>query len=170
MAVIKLKNLQKLRKLFPDKKIVFCSGVFDLTHTGHVLFLESCKKLGDILVVGIGSDKSVKRYKGEQRPIYNQHIRLKLIDSLKPVDYCFMDDDIYEKNDPLLLIKFTFKQLKPDIYVFNRDAYDIKGRMNLAKAHGIRIKLCKRNCPKVYEHISTTQIIEKIRKFSADKQ
>ena len=90
MAQIHPSEFAALRKKFENKKIVYCSGMFDLLHPGHVLFLEDCKKQGDILVVGVGGDSNVKKNKKPGRPIMNHYMRLKLIDSLKQVDYCFL--------------------------------------------------------------------------------
>ena len=89
MAVINYKKLKNLRLANKTKNIVLCSGVFDLTHAGHALFLEDAKKQGDILVVGVGDDVSTGAMKGRGRPVLNQHVRLKIVDSLKPVDYSF---------------------------------------------------------------------------------
>lgn len=84
MAVVKLVELPKIRSRYKNEKIVFATGTFDLFHAGHVLFLEKCKKYGDILVVGIGKDTAVKSYKGNDRPILSQYVRLKIVDSVKP--------------------------------------------------------------------------------------
>ena len=99
MAKIIIKELHLIRKEFSDKKIVFCSGNFDLTHVGHILFFEDCKKQGDILVVGVGGDEIMKINK-DNRIILNEKVRLKTIDSLKPVDFCFIDD-VSNKENPL---------------------------------------------------------------------
>ena len=90
--IISYKNLASVRKKYPDKKIVFCSGSFDLIHPGHVLTFEALKKLGDILVVAVGGDKDIAEIKGPTRPILNEDLRLKMVDSLKPVDYALAGD------------------------------------------------------------------------------
>ncbi|PKL86361.1 MAG: D-glycero-beta-D-manno-heptose 1-phosphate adenylyltransferase [Ignavibacteriae bacterium HGW-Ignavibacteriae-1] len=89
------------------KKIVFTNGCFDILHAGHVKYLEQSKKLGDVLVIGLNSDDSVRRLKGDSRPVNNQMDRAIVLSALRAVDYvCFFDEDT-----PLELIM----QLKPDI-------------------------------------------------------
>jgi D-beta-D-heptose 7-phosphate kinase/D-beta-D-heptose 1-phosphate adenosyltransferase len=94
-------------------KIVFTNGCFDLLHVGHVKLLEESKKQGNILVVAINSDKSVKKLKGNGRPLINQDDRAKLLLSLSCVDYVVIFDE--ETPRPLL------KLLKPDILVKGGD-------------------------------------------------
>lgn len=76
------------------KKIVFTNGCFDIVHTGHISYLNESKKLGDILIVALNTDDSVKKLKGELRPINNQHDRAIVVDALKSVDYvCLFSED-----------------------------------------------------------------------------
>lgn len=86
-----------------NKKIVFTNGCFDLLHVGHVRYLAEAKKLGDILVVGVNSDDSVKRLKGPQRPIQNQSDRAEILMSLKSVDYA----EIFDQDTPADLIRIV---------------------------------------------------------------
>jgi rfaE bifunctional protein nucleotidyltransferase chain/domain len=102
-----------LEKVRGKKKIVFTNGCFDLLHAGHADYLNKAKSLGDILVVGINSDASVRRIKGEKRPILPQQMRAYLLDNLKPVDYVV----IFEEDTPLELIK----AIKPDVLVKGAD-------------------------------------------------
>ena len=74
IVIINYDQLSRVRKENLDKKIVFCSGTFDLTYIGHIIFLEECKKYGDILVVGVGSDRVIKKYKGNKRTILSEEI------------------------------------------------------------------------------------------------
>lgn len=161
MAQISFGDLQQIRKEYKDKKIAFCSGSFDLTHAGHVLFFEDCKKYGDILVVGVGSDKMLKENKGGKRPILNEHVRIKMIDSLKQVDYCLLDS-ISDEESPLRMLNAIFEDLKPDIYIINEDAFNIPYRIDLCKKFNIKMVKLKRWCPKEFDGISTTNIINKI--------
>ena len=165
MSIVRFRDLKNIRKKHKDQKIVFCSGCFDLTHAVHVLFFEGCKKLGDILVVMVGRDSNIKKTKGAGRPIFNEHVRLKIIASLKPVDYCFLDmpsskKEILEKN-----LKAVFGDLNPDIYVVNDDAFDLLFRKNLVKAHNVPMRVLKRSAPKKFGEISTTKIIEKVKRL-----
>ncbi|MEK7559864.1 MAG: adenylyltransferase/cytidyltransferase family protein, partial [Patescibacteria group bacterium] len=136
--------------------------VFDLTHAGHVLFFEDCKALGDMLVVGIGGDESVKNYKGPARPIINEHMRVKMVSSLKPVDFCFVTSAV-KINDPLYDMTNMLGSLKPDIYVVNEDAFDLPSRKQLADKSGAKLVVLKRTCPAEFDSISTTKIIEKLK-------
>lgn len=159
------KNLPSLRRKYKNKKIVFCSGSFDIAHAGHVLFFEDCNKYGDVLIVGIGNDHILERNKGKGRPVLNQNARLKLIDSLKPVDYCFLDEST-KKNHPLDIVEETFRLLKPDIYIINEDASNVPYRKQLASKYKVKMKILKRSCPPEFENISTSKIIEKIKNLN----
>lgn len=163
MAIISYNDLSSLREKHSGKKIVFCSGSFDLPHAGHVLFFEDCKKFGDILVVAVGKDEYIRRVKGSDRPILNEHIRLKIVDSLKPVDYSFHNNLLRPETHSLSSIKEIFEYFKPDSWVVNNDASEIEHRKKLANAFGIRLVILDRIAPPEYESISTTSIIKKIR-------
>lgn len=164
MTIINIDELSKLRKDNSNKKIVFASGSFDLTHAGHVLFFEDCKKYGDILVVAVGSDKVIRQLKGEGRPILNQSLRLKIIDSLKVVDYTILDE-ITTKEDPHAMFKLFFEKLKPDIYMINEDVKDVGEREKLCKQFNIKMILSLRECPVEFGSVSTTKIIERVKKL-----
>ena len=113
--VFSKEQMKSLRKKFNDenKKVVFTNGVFDLIHAGHVDYLLKAKELGDILIVGLNSDSSVKRIKGEKRPFINQTERAFLLSNLKPVDFVV----IFEEDTPFELIK----ELIPDVLVKGSD-------------------------------------------------
>lgn len=89
------------------KRIVFTNGCFDIIHAGHVEYLKQSKKLGDVLVIGLNSDDSVRRLKGESRPVNNQSDRAVVLSELKSVDYVC----VFEEDTPLELIQ----TLKPHI-------------------------------------------------------
>ena len=96
-----------------DKEIVFTNGCFDIVHAGHVIYLHDAKSYGDVLVVGLNSDDSVRRLKGEKRPLNAENDRAVVLDSLKPVDYvCIFDEDT-----PFELIS----AIKPDVLVKGGD-------------------------------------------------
>jgi len=95
------------------KKIVFTNGCFDILHAGHVDYLIKAKSLGDILFVGLNSDSSMKRIKGDKRPLVPQNERAFILANLKPVDYVV----IFEEDTPYELIKV----LIPDILVKGGD-------------------------------------------------
>ena len=139
--------LSSLRK---TKKIVFTNGCFDIIHAGHVDYLEKTKALGDILVVGMNSDNSIKRIKGEKRPIVPQEMRARVLSSLKPVDYVV----IFEEDTPLELIK----RVKPHVLVKGGDwkLENIVGR-EFVESYGGEVK----TIPFEYD-ISTSKIIERV--------
>lgn len=95
------------------KKVVFTNGVFDLIHAGHVDYLSKARKLGDVLIVGLNSDESVRRIKGEKRPILKQEERAFILSNLKPVDYVVF----FEEDTPAILIS----EIIPDILVKGAD-------------------------------------------------
>jgi D-beta-D-heptose 7-phosphate kinase / D-beta-D-heptose 1-phosphate adenosyltransferase len=113
-----IKDLNELSKITAKhsnngKKIVFTNGCFDILHIGHVKYLEKAKKYGDILIVGINSDDSVKLLKGPNRPINNQNDRAHIIGALDVVDYVVIFNDETPYN--------TIKKLKPKILVKGGD-------------------------------------------------
>src|SRR3989304_2761365 len=114
-SAIPLSELKAIRLKLKGsgKKVVFTNGVFDLIHAGHVDYLLKAKKLGDVLIVGLNSDKSVQKIKGRNRPILKQEERAFIISNLKPVDYVvFFNEDTPEK---LIL------ELIPDVLVKGAD-------------------------------------------------
>lgn len=161
--IITPEDLPKIREKHRDQKIVFCSGVFDMVHVGHLLFFEDCKKHGDVVVVVLGKDANVRDYKGDKRPIMNEHIRLKMVDGLKPVDYVFLDTYDAKKDDPYSLIELFIQRLQPNMYVINEDAFDIPRRKLLAQQHDVELIILPRYCPEEFEEISTTKLIQKIK-------
>lgn len=101
-----LVNLELIEKISQElnsqnKRIVFTNGCFDIIHSGHISYLTESKKLGDILIIGLNSDNSVKRLKGENRPINTQNDRAIVLSGLKSVDYVC----IFEEDTPLNLIQ-----------------------------------------------------------------
>ncbi len=142
--------LKRLERERAGKKVVFTNGCFDIIHAGHVDYLEKAKKLGDILVVGLNSDSSVKRIKGEKRPIIPQEMRAKVLRSLKPVDYVV----VFEEDTPLRLIR----AIKPDVLVKGGDweLERIVGR-EFVESYGGEVK----TIPFEFD-ISTSKIVERI--------
>jgi len=96
-----------------NMKIVFTNGCFDILHLGHVSYLEAAKTMGDKLVVGVNSDKSIRRLKGKDRPITDQTARSGIIAALEAVDVVV----IFEEDDPLALVK----AILPDVLVKGDD-------------------------------------------------
>jgi D-beta-D-heptose 7-phosphate kinase/D-beta-D-heptose 1-phosphate adenosyltransferase len=96
-----------------SKIIVFSNGCFDILHCGHCKYLSEAKKLGDILIIGLNTDKSVKNLKGDSRPINNQQDRAYVLSSLKSVDYVIY----FDEETPLNLIN----KILPDVLVKGSD-------------------------------------------------
>ncbi|EMS7184642.1 D-glycero-beta-D-manno-heptose-7-phosphate kinase [Campylobacter lari] len=112
----KIKSKEELVKLLQNQKVVFTNGCFDIVHYGHIKYLEKAKKLGDILVVGLNSDESIKRLKGNSRPINLEFQRACMLASMYFVDYVV----IFNEYTPYELIEF----LKPDVLVKGADYKD----------------------------------------------
>jgi len=129
------------------KKVVFTNGCFDILHPGHVVLLERSKNLGDILVVGLNSDGSVRRLKGRPRPVLPERARAEILAALECVDYVV----VFREDTPLRLIQ----TVRPDILVKGADykAKQIIGREYVRKV--VRIPL--------EPGYSTSSIIRKIR-------
>ncbi len=164
MSITHFHELKEIRERYNNKKIVFCSGSFDLMHPGHILFFEDCRKFGDVLVVMIGNDETMRAYKGSGRPILNQYLRLKAVDSLKCVDYVFLDRYSVEGN-LLSDLEIVFSTLRPDFYIINEDAFNIPQREKIvSNFKHVKMEILKRTCPPEFENISTSKIIEKIKK------
>lgn len=96
-----------------NKKIVFTNGCFDILHLGHVEYLNEARALGDVLIIGLNSDESVRRLKGPDRPINNEHDRKSMLLNLRAVD-CVQ---IFNNETPLEIIKL----ISPDILVKGGD-------------------------------------------------
>ncbi|MGB9730757.1 MULTISPECIES: D-glycero-beta-D-manno-heptose 1-phosphate adenylyltransferase [Calditerrivibrio] len=102
MAIIDRNDVKPFFSILrKEQKIVFTNGCFDILHIGHIKYLTEAKRLGDILVVGVNSDESVKRLKGEKRPINNLSERMYMLDALKSVDFV----TYFEEDTPYNLIK-----------------------------------------------------------------
>ncbi len=162
MAIITHEDFPALRAKFKGKKIIFTSGSFDLVHAGHVVHLEACKALGDILVVGVGRDEDIKRHKGDKRPILNEHVRLKMIDSLKPVDYTFFIKPPASGAHLASPLIEVFHTLRPDIYATNDEATDLNWYVVNCREAGVSFSILHRNAPPEFDDISTTKITKKI--------
>ncbi|MDP2921673.1 MAG: D-glycero-beta-D-manno-heptose 1-phosphate adenylyltransferase [Candidatus Omnitrophota bacterium] len=147
-AVNALKKLKKKRL-----KIVFTNGCFDILHAGHVSYLSKAKSLGDILVIGLNSDSSVKKLKGESRPIVRQKYRAIVLAGMEAVDMVV----VFSELTPLKLIK----AIKPDVLVKGGDwkKKDIMGS-DFVESYGGRV----RSLPYI-KGLSTRGMIAKIKQL-----
>ncbi len=153
----KIKSLQELRPLLSilrstGKKIVFTNGCFDLIHTGHTRYLAEARALGDVLVVAVNSDASVRTIKGNKRPINPENDRMETLAALEAVSYV----TLFNERDPHRIIS----ELQPDVLVKGGD-WPIEKIIggDVVTALGGQVV----NIPYV-EGASTTGIIEKILK------
>ena len=119
-----------------NKKIIFTNGCFDIIHPGHIHILSKAKSLGDILVVGLNSDLSVKKLKGDKRPLVSEDDRSRVLLSLRFVDYVI----IFNELTPLKVIK----KIKPDFLVKGGDynENDIVGS-DFVRAYGGQVEIIK---------------------------
>jgi D-beta-D-heptose 7-phosphate kinase/D-beta-D-heptose 1-phosphate adenosyltransferase len=137
------------------KAIVFTNGCFDVLHRGHVEYLQFCRQQGDVVVVGLNSDSSVKIIKGPERPINNQHDRAVVLAALEMVDYITP----FDEPDPLNLIK----KVKPDVLVKGEDWTEkgVVGR-EFVESYGGKVALAP-----LLEGKSSTATIEKMKSLEA---
>jgi rfaE bifunctional protein nucleotidyltransferase chain/domain len=136
------------------KTVVFTNGVFDLLHPGHVRYLDQARALGDVLIVGVNADASVRRNKGPDRPIYPERERAELLGALTCVEAVVL----FDEDTPAEIIG----AVQPDILVKGADwpADQIVGR-DTVEARGGRVERIP-----VAEGHSTTAIVERIRRTS----
>jgi len=141
---------ERARLRTEGKTLVFTNGVFDVFHAGHAYYLEIARGFGDALAVGLNSDASVRRYKGDKRPINTENDRSLVLASLESVDYVVVFGE--DKPDDLL------RAVLPDVLVKGRDwAHYVAGR-EIVEGAGGRIELAD-----VKEGLSSTNMIERIR-------
>lgn len=136
---------------FKNQKVVFTNGCFDILHKGHVEYLAKAASLGDVLIVGLNTDKSVKQIKGEDRPVQDEEARAMVLASLRLVTNVVLFDD----ETPYELIKY----IKPDVLVKGADYKedDIVGA-DIVKAKGGEIFSVE-----LTEGYSTSDLIKKIK-------
>ncbi len=155
MIETKIKTREALTKLCDRFRkeglcVGFTSGAFDLLHAGHADYLEKTKQYCDILIVGVNSNQSVKRYKGNDRPVVSENHRVKLVAALQAVDFVFRFDERRNAKN--------IRLLKPDFY-FKAGDYSANQltSKSVIEEFGGQVKLIP-----IEEDISTSQIIEKI--------
>jgi rfaE bifunctional protein nucleotidyltransferase chain/domain len=132
------------------KKVSFTNGCFDILHVGHVQYLREARKAGDLLILGLNSDASVRAIKGEKRPLVPQGERAEVVASLEMIDYV----TLFDETTPLALIEY----LRPDLLVKGGDWKEesVVGR-DAVRSWGGRVVIVP-----MTEGVSTTNIVEKI--------
>jgi rfaE bifunctional protein nucleotidyltransferase chain/domain len=146
-------KLEDILSKFKDNSIVLTNGCFDIIHRGHIEYLNASKTLGDILVVGINTDSSVKKLKGETRPINNELDRAYVLSNLKCVDYVFIFDDVNFKTQILTI--------RPTIYTKAGD-YTLDNMNKEERDALISVNAEIKFMPFI-ENFSTTKTINKIK-------
>lgn len=158
----KQRNLEQLvpelqRHRAQGKKIVFTNGCFDLIHLGHVKYFQFAKAQGDLLVVGVNTDKSIRGLKGPKRPIINEHDRIEVLGELESIDYLIRFDD----ETPLRLIE----AIKPDVLVKGADYAKVQVvGWEIVEACGGRVALAP-----LVDGRSTSGVIQRILDAYAEK-
>lgn len=157
-AADKLKALAELKPILRDaraagKRVVFTNGCFDILHAGHVHYLEEARRQGDVLVIGLNSDDSVRQLKGQGRPLQRQDGRATVLGGLEAVDYV----TIFSETNVVRLLS----ELKPDVWAKGGD-YTLdtlnQDERRAVESYGGQIALI----PMTPGH-STTQIIHKVK-------
>ena len=155
MLCNKIKTLPTLKKTLnrlkaKKKTVVFTNGCFDILHVGHIEYLSKARSLGDILIIGLNSDKSVRKLKGKERPVVSQENRARVLSALSVVDFVVIFNDL----TPIDLIK----TIKPDVLVKGGDwkIKDIVGA-DFVKSRGGKVKSLR-----YIKGFSTKNLIKKI--------
>ncbi len=145
-----LKELgRKLRK--ENKRVIFTGGCFDLIHVGHARYLAKAKSLGDVLVVGLGSNQAVRQVKGKTRPIIDEKVRAEMLSFLEPVDYVHIHKEKTAAE--------AIRALGPDVLMMVKErSPDENVDVNAAKLNGAKIVVVPRQAP----FLSTSAIIERV--------
>jgi rfaE bifunctional protein nucleotidyltransferase chain/domain len=157
----KIVSRQGLRAILDEhrragRKIVFANGVFDLLHAGHVRYLQAARGEGDLLVVGINSDASTRKLKGEGRPILTERARAALVAALAAVDYVVIFDE--------LDVHSLLRELQPDVHAKGTDyTPETVPERELAGMLGIRVAIV--GDPKRH---STRDLLTHVRRSSDD--
>ncbi len=150
--IINIEQAVQTAKLLKDqgKKVVTINGSFDLLHAGHIRSIKFAKEQGDVLFLGLNSDKSVQAYKSQFRPIISQDQRAEILSAIRFVDYIIIMDEA-DVSIPLL------KAVKPHIHVDSIEYKSNTPMLDVINEFNVKLELL----PK-FQDISTTNIIEKI--------
>lgn len=159
--IIPYTKLESVRRIASrqGQSIVLTTGCFDLLHLGHLVHFTFCKNHGDVFVVGIGTDKNVRKLKGSGRPIINQKARARMIAALSIVDYVV----ISRESGPVDFVDLAAR-LRPDVFVVPGTDKNLLKKKGVIHKVGGRVIFARRLPPREYRGrgISTTQILNKI--------
>jgi len=158
--VLKEDMLSSLRIQYANKKIVFCTGCYDILQSGHAVFFNQCRELGDILVVGVGRDSVITSLKGPGRPVNPEINRLYLVAAMHDVDFAVLNGSEIKKGK--IDFENIIEKLKPDYFILNDDDSGLDSKQELCDKYGVEIKFVSRIVPEELEATSTSRIIDKI--------
>lgn len=158
--VLATDQLQKIRSENRDKKIIFATGCYDILQSGHAVFFSQCKSYGDILVVGVGKDETLRQLKGPGRPVNPENNRVYLVAAMEDVNYTVLND--IEIGEGKIDFKNVLTELRPDIFIVNDDDSAIEPKKVLCDELGIKIESVSREVPTELMPTSTSNIINKI--------
>lgn len=158
--VLTQQQLHQIRASFQDKKIVFATGCYDILQSGHAVFFNQCKNLGDILVVGVGRDETLRSLKGPDRPVNPENNRVYLVAAMQDVDFAVLNDN--EIGEGKIDFKEVLTALRPNLFVINEDDSSIPPKQSLCDHLGIQTVFVKREVPTELIPTSTSNIINKI--------
>jgi rfaE bifunctional protein nucleotidyltransferase chain/domain len=158
--ILNISQLKQIRNKYKAKKIVFCTGCFDILQSGHAVFFSQCKEVGDILVVGVGSDSVISKLKGTGRPVNPENNRVYLVAAMQEVDFAVLNGNEIEEGK--IDFRNVIDALKPDIFVINSDDSALAEKKALCEKFNIELKQVDRIVPNELDATSTTRIIDKI--------
>lgn len=142
------------------KRIVFKTGCFDIFHIGHVRALQYCKNLGDILIVGLGSDKTLRALKGKGRPIFSEKYRAELLAALECVDYIvILKEPLKGRIDHEKIISI----MRPTYYMLPPNDRALPIKQKLADTYGVKIRFKEEMKG---EFVSASALLNMLRSFS----
>jgi D-beta-D-heptose 7-phosphate kinase/D-beta-D-heptose 1-phosphate adenosyltransferase len=144
-------EIERLLPLLKDKKVVFTNGCFDLIHRGHVKYLKESRKKGDVLIVGLNTDRSVRALKGDSRPFIDEESRAFVLSNLSCVDYVVL----FDQDTPLEIIK----KIRPAVLTKGKDyeKKEVVGK-DFVESYGGKVELIP-----LEEDCSTTAIARRIK-------
>lgn len=150
LPIVSVNDLASLRSKLREQVIVLGTGCFDLLHTGHLQFLMEAREQGDVLIIGMNTDRAVSIIKGPSRPIIRQDQRVALLAALRFVDYAFIYDDI--------VVDEHIASLEPDVLAIGEESVkSYPSELAAARSVGARVYVVKR-----IKSFSTTSVLEGI--------
>lgn len=149
--IFKFDEIKKLKKLIKGRKVVVVGGCFDVVHLGHLIFLEEAKKRGNFLLIFLESDESIRKNKGEKRPINNQKNRAFFLTKLKIVDGVLCLPEMKNEDYQNLL-----SELNPSVIAVTEDDKNLESKIREAKLIGAKVVKVTKQIPSQ----STSRIIE----------